>query len=305
MTNFLTEKNVNGISLNSSVRQIEISDEKKFREILNDMTKAFYQQRKGCETQRKTEEYCRSVLKTCLTGFHADGRVWKNSPGKNTKDDLEALQQRLRVFKYDLTTKMLIKGREKTVSERIKNSGTAADAMQHTLHGAIEGIPDRAFSFSESVDIENFKAQFIADFPSSITAVDEMMIERLAFLMILNKRDIQFVDLSKDLTKEIKDLAESLGVAGKQRAAAMNSDKAGTIDQLTMKYKVTLDEHVEIETEWKLEELKLISNAVHRGTTPEFLAMSWVKELYGKTIEGEELSLKALDKFLKRNGIDV
>jgi hypothetical protein len=123
--------------------------------------------------------------------------------------------------------------------------------------------------------------------------------------MVLSKRDIQFVDLSKDLTKEIRELAETLGVAGKQRAAAMSQERSGTIEQLTMKYKRTLEEHIEIEKTFKLEELKMVSNSVKRGTTPEFLAMSWLKILYGDNIDNEPLSIEALNKFLRKNNVDV
>ncbi len=300
MVGFLQQQNVEKMSLPGQVKQLNITPEK-YQEILDGMIVAFFQKRKGCDTQSKTDVYCRAVLKTCLTGFHRDGRLWKNAPGIKASNTYDALAMRLRVFKYDISTGTLIIDRRTKASEKIRNIGKPDVHYPTTSLGGT----DRAFNREERDGFEKFKKQFTEDFPSSATAVDNMMIERLAFLMILNKRDITNVDLSKDLTKEIKELAESLGVAGKQRASAINSERSGTLELLTIKYKETLDEHIEIETTWKLEELKMISNAVRRDTTPEFLAMSWVKILYGDKVDGKELNIENVDKFLRKNNIDV
>ena len=291
------------VELDTPVSQIHLPDQEKYHEILGDMILAFYKQRKGCETQQSTEKYCRGALDTCLTGFHRDGRLWKRMPGKTGKDWFEMLQKRLNVFKYDMVTKqMILSGRGKT-SEKIKEAAKSegADKLAPMVFGATE----RTFSPTEEKEFKRFQEQFTEAFPESITVVDEMMIKRLAFFMVLNDRDIMMVDVSKDLTKEIQTLVEALGVSGKQRSSVMNQDRNGTLELLTTKYKRTREEHHEIEKAYKLEELKLISNQVRRDTVPEFLAMSWVKTLYGGTVEGEELSIVAVDKFLRKEGIDV
>ena len=288
------------IDLKSPVNQIKIPNQEKYHEILGDMVLAFYQQRKGCETQQATERYCQDVLNTCLTGFHRDGRLWKNMPGKDGKDWFEKLQKRLNVFKFDLITKQMIPSGRGMTSKKIKESVKEESEEPITLT-----VNDRAFSPSEKDSFKKFQEKFTDAFPESITVVDEMQIRRLAFYMVLSERDITHVDVSKDLTKEIQTLVESLGVSGKQRNTAMNQDRDGTLDLLTTKYKKTRDEHLEIEKDNKLEELKLISNAVRRGDLPEFLAMSWVKILYGNKVKDEELSIMAVDKFLRKNNIDV
>lgn len=288
------------IDLKSPVNQIKIPNQEKYHEILGDMVLAFYQQRKGCETQQATEKYCQNVLNTCLTGFHRDGRLWKNMPGKDGKDWFEKLQKRLNVFKFDLITKQMIPSGRGMTSKKIKESVKEESEEPITLT-----VNDRAFSPSEKDSFKKFQEKFTDAFPESITVVDEMQIRRLAFYMVLSERDITHVDVSKDLTKEIQTLVESLGVSGKQRNTAMNQDRDGTLDLLTTKYKKTRDEHLEIEKDNKLEELKLISNAVRRGDLPEFLAMSWVKILYGNKVKDEELSIMAVDKFLRKNNIDV
>ena len=290
------------IDLSSPVSQIHLPSQGKYHEILEEMVLAFYQNRKGCETQQATEKYCRGVLDTCLTGFRRDGRLWKNVPGKDAKDWFEGLQKRLNVFKYDLITKqMILAGRGKTskkIKESVKGINTESQSMPF-------GATERSFSPAETDEFRRFQKQFTEAFPESVTVVDEMMIKRLAFFMVLNDRDITYVDLSKDLTKEIQMLVESLGVSGKQRNNLMNQERNGTLELLTTKYKRTRDEHHEIEKAYKLEELKLISNQVRRDTVPEFLAMSWVKTLYGSAINGEELSIAEIDKFLRKEGIDV
>jgi hypothetical protein len=300
MGNKIVSDSIGGLDMGMSyVKQIQIPDESTYKSILDDMVLAFLGQRKGCETERKTEEYCRDVLKTCVTSFHKDGKVWKSAPGKNVEDWYESLMMRLRVFKYDLKTKTLIKGHEKTVTQKIK------DLANQNSDKKPAKLFDRSFSLSEQANFEKFIDKFKEDFESNITIVDELMIRRLAFLYVLGERDITHVDLSRDLTKEINELAQSLGVAGKQRINMMNSERTGTLELLTTKYKRTLDEFIEIETRWRLEELKLISNAVHRSTTPEFLAMSWVKALYGSKIDGNELSIENVDKFLRKNNINA
>ena len=288
------------IDLSSPVNQIKIPDQERYHEILGDMVLAFYKQRKGCETQQATEKYCQDVLNTCLTGFHRDGRLWKNMPGKDGKDWFEKLQKRLNVFKFDLVTKQLIPSGRGMTSKKIKESVKEEPKEPITLT-----VNDRALSPSEKDSFKKFQEKFTEAFPESITVVDEVMIRRLAFYMVLSERDINLVDVSKDLTKEIQILVETLGVSGKQRSAAMNIDRNGTLELLTTKYKKTRDEHIEIEKDNKLEELKLISNAVRRGDLPEFLAMSWIKILYGNNVEDEELSIIAVDKFLRKNNIDV
>jgi hypothetical protein len=291
------------IVLSNPVSQIKLPDQEKYHEILEDMVLAFYKQRKGCETQQSTEKYCRGVLDTCITGFHRDGRLWKHAPGKDAKDWFEGLQKRLNVFKYDLVTKQMIpSGRGKT-SEKIKES--AKNLSPDSDIPPAVGMADRSLSPAEMDEFKRFQREFTEAFPESVTAVDEMLIKRLAFFMVLNNRDITFVDVSKDLTKEIQMLVETLGVSGKQRNAAMNVDRSGTLELLTTKYKRTRDEHLEIEKNYMLEELKLISNQVKMDTVPEFLAMYWIKTLYGDQIEGEELSIAGVDRFLRKQGIDV
>ena len=290
------------VELTKPVHQIHIPDEDKYGEILKDMMSAFYEKRKGCESRQSTEKYCRGVLDTCLTGFHRTGKAWLNPPGKDATDWFKALQLRLAVYKYDLVKKEMIPSGRGQTSERIKQNATMPKKDAGLLS---PGITTKTLSPSEQEEFDRFVHEFTEAFPESVTVVDEMMIRRLAFFMVLSNRDITYVDVSKDLTKEIQMLVEALGVSGKQRNNLMNKDRDGTLELLTTKYKKTRDEHIEIEQNYMLEELKLISAQVRRDTVPEFLAMYWIKILYGKKIGEEELSMAAVDRFLRENGIDV
>ena len=291
MTNFLTEETKEGLNLNPDIDSFDIPKDD-YQKILNGMFMVFFGKVKDCDSEAKTEAYCRRVLKQCSSCFKADGKIWRNPPGKDAVDWYEKLSLRLKVFGYDLGTQSLIGRRESKISSKIKDLGKKEKKDVDPN--------DRTFSLQEQAMFDEFKVKFREDFPSSTTAADELMIERLAFLSVLNARDIKQVSLSRDLTKEIKDLAESLGVSGKQRQSAMGDDKNGTLEQLSMKFRKTLTEHIEIESLWKMEEMKGVINAVERGTTEEFLAMSWFKILYGGIIDDKPATYGAIKKFVEK-----
>ena len=279
-----------GLNLNSNIDSFEIPQDQ-YLKILNGMFMAFWGKVKGCDTEANTEAYCRGILKQCSTCFKPDGGLWKKPPGINAADWYEKLSLMLKVFGYDISTNSLIGRREPKISAKIKERGKKEEK---------EDPNERTFSLREKAMFEEFKEKFANDFPSSTTTADELMIERLAFLSVLNARDIDNVSLSRDLTKEIKDLTESLGVSGKQRQAAISNDKSGTLEQLSTKFRKTLAEHIEIESFWKLEEAKCVINAVERGTTEEFLAMSWFKTLYGNDVDGKPLTYKNVKAFVDK-----
>jgi hypothetical protein len=292
--NFLTDNNESeGLNLNPRIDSFEIPKEE-YQKILDGMVMAFLGNRKECDSEAKTDAYCRAILKQCTTCFKPDNTLWHNPPGLKTKDWYEKLALRLKVFGYDLGTQSLIGGKTK-ISQKIKDMGKKKVSL--------EDENARTFSKREEAMYEEFIDRFRTEFASSTVAVDELMIKRLAFLSVLNQRDIDNVSLSRDLTKEIKELAESLGVSGKQRKAALNAAESGTLEQLSTKFKATIEEYPELETMWQKEEIKLILNAVDRGTTEEFLALSWIKTLYGDVIDGEQLSIDLIRKKVDEWGI--
>lgn len=290
MSNFLTEKTTSGLNLNPDIDSFEIP-ESEYPKILNGMVAAFFGRRKDCDSEAKTEMYCREVLKQCSSGFKKNGKVWRDPPGKDSNDWYEKLSLRLKVFGYDISTNSLIGKRDK-ISSKIKGLSEKK---------GVEDPNDRTFSLREKVAFDEFIEKFRGDFAGSTTVADELMIRRLAFLSVLNERDIEYVSLSSDLTKQIKDLAESLGVSGKQRKTVFNNDGMGTLELLSTKFKRTVEEHIEIEALWKAEEAKLIINAVDRGTLEEFLAQSWFVTLYGKTLNDKPISMDVVRDFLKEN----
>jgi hypothetical protein len=287
------EPNVN-LSVNPRIKQIELPDKATYENVLNSMVVAFYQKRKGCETERSTEEYCRGILRTCMTQFHPDGRVWKNAPGKNADNWRDALAARLRVYQYDLLKNEFIE-RKKSVADAIREISSTTTEKKN----AIPEDYSRSFTPSEKVMYEEFIKSIESEIPMSLTAVDKMYVKRLAFVHVLNERDIRDVELSKDLSEQIIRLTESLGISGKQRIQKFDKDKMGTLEELTTTYKQTLDEHYEVERDWLVEELELISQAIHRGDLEEFIGMYWVKTLFGNTFNEESPSVKMVDKYIK------
>jgi hypothetical protein len=159
MASNILKKPDGDLSFKTPVRQIHIPDQEKYQNILDDMIMAFFQQRKGCETQQSTDKYCRSVLDTCLTGFHRDGRLWKNAPGKDAKDWYEALQIRLRVFKYDMVNRKLIPSGRKSATQRIRDKAKEEKKEELTYKGTTE----RVFAPAEKDDFKRFQQQFLED----------------------------------------------------------------------------------------------------------------------------------------------
>ena len=266
------------IEVGQSVQQVQIPDQDTYDAILNNMINAFYGHRSECDTLGSAEKKCREVLDTCISGFKSDGRLWVKAPGKGSNDWQEILKKRLNVFKYNYTTKKLIPSGRGVGAGSKPNESPDNNLEQNNLLSD-KRIIKNALTEEEESDFDKFKNRFVEDFPTSVTAVDEIMISRLAFLMVLSNRDLRDVELSKGLTKEMQELSESLGVSGKQRNSYSSNEMKGTLEELSTRYRKTLDTHKEIDTAWRIEELTLISNAIHRGSTPTFLAISWVKSM--------------------------
>jgi len=291
------------------VRNIEFPDKATYDRILNDMVIAFLHSRVGCETEESTDKYCRNVLATCKSGFRTNGDIWKNAPGKPSDDWYEVLRKRLRIYRYDIDNRRLIPGNTKKTSIKLQEKFGLKKPDKKDLSTAFDAtdspISKQSLSASEKVQMEDFKEAFLKDFPIKKSVVDILMMNRLAFMYIMNKRDYDNIEITRFLTDEIIKLSESLGVSGKQRVSQDDKDRSGTIDELVSIYKKTKEEYIDIDVEYMREELLLISNAIHRGTLEEFLGMSYVKRLFGYTIDGENISLKTIDKWLVKNGVEV
>lgn len=288
--------------LHPAIIPVEIPDSRTKNKILNDMVMAFIGNREGCETERSTEKYCKSVLETCTTGFKPNGVPWKRMPGKLGDDWYDILRKRLRIYKYDIDQKIMTV-KSKKVVEKIKEKYGLKNSKKDIGEETMDSVDD--FTISEKIRMKEFKADFLKDFPTNVSVVDDVMVDRLAFMKIMNERDYNQIEVTKDLTKEIITLAESLGVAGKQRIVQHDRDRSGTLDELVNIYEETKKEYIDIDKEYMLEELNLISNAIHRGDLQEFLGMFWIRTLFGNEIEGKPINVKNVDKFLRHNGVTL
>jgi len=287
----------------ANIRRISFPDKASYDRVLNKMVLAFIGQIKGCETEKSTEQHCREVLDVCMSGFRKDGSVWKKAPGLPQDDWYEVLRKRLKVYKYDIDNKRIIAGNTKKTSIKLKEKFTL---KSDSSSGSSPKPPHPSeLSVSDKVKMEQFKEDFLNDFPIKSSIVDTLMMNRLAFMYVMNEKDYENVDITKFLTEEIIKLSDALGVSGKQRVNQEAKDRQGTIDELIEIYKKTKLEFIDIDKEYKIEELSLISNAVHRGSLPEFVGMSYVRRLYGGEIENKKLNIENLDIWLKKQGVVV
>lgn len=288
-----------------SIVTVDISEED-YKRVLNEMVIAFIRKRKDCETEAKTRKVCKSILDACITGVKSDGKPWKNAPGRTSDTWYDVLKKRLRVHKYDMDTKSLIYNHQNDTSSNIREK-FKLDKEKREEKKLIESSEkdDGDLSLEEKMLMEQFEEKFKNDFPASITVVDSLMIKRLAYLSVMHFREQTDGDVSKNLTDDIIRISESLGVAGKQRINQHDKDTSGTLEELISIYKKTKSEYIDIDKEWRIEELTLISNAIHRGDLQEFLGMSWVRRLMGSTIEGKDLSVENLDSWLRDQGVKV
>jgi len=287
----------------------EEEQKRAYNKILNDMVLAFYKQSDGLDTEEKTRDHCKNILEICISGFKSDNEIWHRAPGRISDDWFDILRKRLRVYKYDIDKKQRfglrtkkIKNAAQSLVEREKNKRSLKLSKQAEDNDTADE-EDFSLSIKEKMRMEEFKEMFMKNFPLNATVIDELMMHRLAFMSVLNERDYNAVEVTKNLTKEIIELAESLGVSGKQRVKQSDEDRSGSLEQLFDIYKESKKEAIDADREWMIEELKLISNAIHRGSLEEFLGMAWIRREYMEDFNGKKLTLSNLDNFLMEMGV--
>lgn len=291
--------------LKENVVQVKLPDADTYKKILDDMVMAFLHQFKGCETEASTEKYCKNILDTCITGYKKDGTVWKRAPGKPDEDWYTILKKRLKMHRYDLDNKKVISNNRYKIPRKDVRDLIQGNYKTKTSKEIKEDIEDSlkpasGLTLREKALLESFKEEFRRDFPMSTTVIDEMMMNRLGMLYVLSQRDYENLELTAGLTNEIIKLAESLGLAGRQRISQADQDRSGTINELIQIYKETKGQYFDIEQKFKIEELKLIVNAIERGTLEEFLGMDYIRRLYGDTIDGEPVTFEKVKEYVER-----
>lgn len=299
---------------NPSIIEIDVPKDQ-YISILDDMVLAFLRKRVGCENKINCEQYCRDILDTCISGYKRNGKPWHSAPGKHYDDWYDVLKKRLKVYKYDIEKREVIPGNTKTSEklkkakeESIKNILSIAGGDVETWSGGKVEPPTYGgdvLTISEKRMKEEFIERLKNEFPEQITAAEDIIFERLGLLYVINMRDISSVSITDKVTDQIKNLIETLGISGKQRVNLSIQDKTGTISKLIEIYEETKKSFIDAEKEYILEELTLISNAIHRGTIDEFLGMSHIRIIAGDEINGKRINIDVVDNYLKSNGIKV
>ena len=280
-------------ALDAGVVQAHLPDADTYNKILNDMVLAFMHKNKSCSTENSTERYCRAKLNMAITGFKEDGTPWRKAPGDRDDDWYTILKKRLRMLRYDLDKK-------KYISNNRSITG-ALDLLKKDKKEKKEDIEqeeNKPLSLREKSLLNDFKESFRKDFPMSTTVIDDLMMNRLGMMYVLSQRDYENLEITNGLTNEIIKLADNLGLSGKHRITQLETDRSGTIEQLIEIYNETRKNYIDIEKEYKLEEIKLILNAIDRGTIDEFLGMDYIRRLYGDSLNGEKVTYDALKKYL-------
>lgn len=288
--------------LDNKILQVKIPDADTYNKILNDMVIAFYHKTKSCQTEQETEKYCRNVLNTCITGFKKDGMVWNRAPGRKGDDWFTILAKRLKLFRYDIEKRAYIDNNrvKKNLTSKIEkeyNKKEITDARDFA--NKITNEFGKELTLREKTLLNDFKEKFRKDFPMSISIIDDMMMNRLGLMYVLSQRDYEGLEITSGLTNEITKLAESLGVSGKQRLSLFDQDMNGTLEQLIDVYKETKKSYLDIDKEFKTEELQMIVNAIERGTIDEFMGMDYIRRLFGNMLNDNPLTLKTLKEYLK------
>jgi len=289
-------------ALEHNVVQVKIPDSETYNKILNDMVIAFMGKNKHCTTEAATEKYCRKKLNSAITGFKPDGSPWRNAPGKFDDDWYDILRKRLRMLRYDVDKKKYISNNRSVTGaiKALKKEYSKKKKAEVTKEfEETEEELNKMLTLREKALLEEFKKQFRKDFPVSTTIIDDLMMTRLGMMYILSLRDYNNLEITNGLTNEIIKLSESLGLSGKQRISQLDQDRSGTLNQLVEIYNETKNSFIDIEKEYKMEELKLIVNAIERGTLDEFLGMDYVRRLYGDYLNGKPVTFNALKKYVE------
>lgn len=299
-------KNPGDINLDLTPKKVNISKDEFFK-ILDDMIIAFKGNHSKCQTEAETEAYCKEKLQQCITGYKPDGKVWHNVPGKNFIEPYDILRARLRTFHYDLDEKKMISYAN---NRSLKNIEKLAD--DYSKERKDKGVDvDEDFSrltATERREMESFAANIKEDFPTLSTAVDDFQLKWIAYLRVRANRNIKNNEIDSGLTREIKEIVELMGISGRQRQISQQQTKSGTLEELSTRHAKTLEEYIDVEKDYILEELLLIRNKVRRGDLDEYMMGYWLLNLFQRDQGPDKVKIRTIDeleKYLKDRGVKL
>jgi hypothetical protein len=259
------------------IRKLNIPDKKKI-EILDRMTKAFTH-RKGVDDPYA---YALLLLNRALNGTDKNGNIWRKAPGSESDDDITVLKKRLRILGFDLdnsiaiesATKRLTKS-DKLVKQLVPKEKDEEDIPKTIKYGTAVGS---ILTDEEKRLYEKTKREILKEFPQLNTPADLPFVDRYAYLVVMSRREAlerllsekaRLDNNSETLTKQMREITDTLGITAKQRMSKRDMDSKDTIEALSLRYEQTKKEFAEVEAKWLLEECHLILKAYEEGRITE------------------------------------
>jgi len=248
---------------------ITIPDVNEFRDLIDDMSKAFNGRRKECDSYEKTRKYVIELVQYALSGVNRGGKVWYGAPGDPGDDWKYILKRRLAMLGYDMVNKCLTtENKEGRISgKKRRQKTTPIQSLTKKIEGSeeIDGLLPEDQQW-----IENFVKGIVKEFPQLNATTDLILVRRLAYLSFLSENDIKLLKFTDDLTDEIKKIQETLGISGKLRDALRASEETGTIADLVKTYEKNRKNFIEEETKMIKEEIRLLIRMLEREQIEEF-----------------------------------
>lgn len=250
--------------------------------------------------------HCIRLIERCVEGTNADGEMWFTAPGKKEEDDTTVLIKRLKVLGYDLNKQERIDSvrRKMSSTSRKVNAFITDENKDRVNKGVKYGTAiGSILSDEENKNYNKIKREILRDFNCD-TVADIPFVDRYAFLSLLSSREAfdmlggdgsKLSSKSEEITKQMKDIAEVLGITNRQRLARKEADSSDTVEALALRFEETKKEFPDIEKKWYLEECELLLRSYQEG------------RINSNDVEFMSRGLKTseVEKLLEANGINV
>ena len=275
---------------------ITIPDVNEFRDIIDDMSKAFNGKRRECDSYEKTRKYVMELIQYALSGVNKSGKIWYDAPGDSGDNWKDILKRRLAMLGYNMDSKCLtIENKDGKISG--KRGGRKTTSIQSLVKRIEDGEDLEGLSPEDQKWIEDFAEKTMKQYPQLNTITDQIFVRRLAYLSWLSENDIKHLNFTDDLTDEIKKVQESLGITGKMRDALRSSGEAGTIADLVKDYEKKRKDFIEEETKMIKEEIRLLLYQLEREEIEEFMFWTYIHGYVGDFPTKDYWTIEKLKKF--------
>lgn len=264
----------------------------KFREsLLRDMTRAYKGRLYKGVPIENPYLHAKWILDRAIRGVDAHGKPWTNVPNNQDIDDIELLRRRLRVLRYDMDKGEVIGWK---TGKDGQEPGDVQEVVKQLLPGPNKDSVERTLTYGSDINTllteeeekkyKRFIRDVLKEFPQLDTVSDRPQVEMLALLKIRMDRTKAELAINperrvgkeaEEISKLYRETLESLGISGKQRKAAQETERQGTIAELALRYERTMRDFPTLYQEWLLDELKMLLQAYERGDIGDWVIRYW------------------------------